>query len=116
VTRIAGTFLWVCLGWVFFRARDLNDAAMILKKTLTGWFDFAHYNTGLLGRTDETDGRVLFLVVVLVALEWWQRRYPHPLHFTRLTRPWRWTVYTVLIWAILYLGTYGSGQFIYFQF
>jgi hypothetical protein len=71
---------------------------------------------GLLVRHDTTEGRVFIAIAVLVVLEWFKRRYVHPLVFQRWPRPARWLAYTVLFWTIIYLGTFGSSQFIYFQF
>jgi hypothetical protein len=44
------------------------------------------------------------------------RRHDHPLDFPDLARPWRWAIYTVIIWDILYFGTGAAQPFIYFQF
>ena len=71
---------------------------------------------GLLTRHDATDGRVFIVVALLIVLEWVKRAHPHPLVFERWPQPVRWIGYTVLFWTIVYLGTYGSSTFIYFQF
>ena len=109
------TFAFICLGWVFFRAATFADALLILKRIglslggLQAW-------GGLLARHDPTNGRILILIALLVAIEWWKRRYIHPLFFEHWPAPARWLAYTVILWAVVYLGTYGSSQFIYFQF
>ena len=113
--RILGTFAFVCAGWVFFRAATLADATLILQRMASFLFDPQRAG-GLLSGHDISDGRVFIAIGVLVILEWFKRRYVHPLVLPRWPRPARWIAYTVLLWTIVYLGTYGSSQFIYFQF
>ena len=56
-------------------------------------------------------------VLALVAVEWVQRRHPHPLVLPSLPRPLRWATYQLLVWLTIYVGTIGTGSpFIYFQF
>jgi alginate O-acetyltransferase complex protein AlgI len=113
--KIAATFAFVCLGWIFFRAATLSDAATVFQRI--GSFIVHPQAVGGLLRADETDGRVFSAVVLLLALEWIKRRSVHPLVFElRWPQPLRWIAYTILLWTILYLGTFGSAQFIYFQF
>jgi alginate O-acetyltransferase complex protein AlgI len=114
ILKILTTFAFVCVGWIFFRAATLADAGLVLRRI--GSFVVHPQAVGGLLRFDETEGRVFIAVVLLVALEWVKRRYTHPLVFDHWPRPVRWAVYTVFIWAIAYLGTFGSSQFIYFQF
>jgi hypothetical protein len=71
---------------------------------------------GRLLSADETNGLVFGAVVLLVLFEWFKRGHVHPLVFDRWPKPVRWLAYSTFIWLILYLGTYGSGTFIYFQF
>jgi hypothetical protein len=72
---------------------------------------------GLLsGANNPSDSRVFFAVAFLVAMEWWKRRHSHPLVFEQWPVSVRWAAYTVFFWTVVYLGTYGSSQFIYFQF
>jgi alginate O-acetyltransferase complex protein AlgI len=113
--KIAATFAFVCLGWVFFRAATLSDAATVFQRI--GSFIVHPQAVGGLLRVDETDGRVFIALALLLALEWVKRRSVHPLVFElRWPTPLRWIAYTVLLWVIVYLGTFGSAQFIYFQF
>jgi len=110
--KVFVTFAFICLGWVFFRATTLGDAGLILKRIGLSFFSSA----GGLLEFDPTKGRVLGAVVILVLLEWWKRRYVHPVVFDRWPQPARWVAYTVIFWTVVYLGTFGSSQFIYFQF
>jgi hypothetical protein len=56
------------------------------------------------------------LLALLVILEWRHRHELHVLTLANWPRPARWCVYTVMVWTILYLGTYAQSTFIYFQF
>ena len=109
--RVFRTFLIVCVGWVLFRAQTLGQAFAIFRKiaadALKGSvFHALSYNEGVL----------MILVLFCFACEWAQRRYPHPLVLTGVSRPIRWILYTLLIWATFYLGAVRRGEFIYFQF
>ena len=110
--KVFVTFAFICVGWVFFRAATLGDALLVLRRIGASFPSSA----GGLVRYDPTDGRIFFLIGLLLALEWWKRGHVHPLVFDGWPRPVRWVAYTVLFWSVVYLGTYGSSTFIYFQF
>jgi len=111
--KILVTFTFICIGWVFFRAQTFGGAILILKRVAGSFFSSAG---GLIARHDPTDGRVLVMIGLLVALEWWKRGHAQPLVFERWPVAVRWAAYTVVLWTVIYLGTYGSSTFIYFQF
>ena len=112
--KVLVTFTFICFGWVFFRAMNFADAITVLKRI--GSFAVNPQPLGGLLRADETGGIVFIVVGLLVVFEWFKRRYVHPLVFDRWPKPVRWLAYSSFIWLIVYLGTYGSGTFIYFQF
>jgi len=115
LARILGTFAVTCLAWVFFRARTLSDAVLILKRVLTGLFDVADFHA-LLGVVS-AEKKTLAVLVAFVVVEWLARRHEHPLReIGRWNPPLRWVTYTALIWGTLYLAPYVPGHFIYFQF
>jgi hypothetical protein len=134
--KVLVTFSFICLGWVFFRAHTFSGALLVLKRIGTS---FLSATGGLLARHDPTDGRIFIVLALFLILEWVRRRYPHPL--VSAPGPWRapvrwltplswifgwtartcprtarWIAYTLLFWTIVYLGTFGSSTFIYFQF
>ncbi|HWN94430.1 MAG TPA: MBOAT family protein [Methylomirabilota bacterium] len=111
--KILATFTFICVGWVFFRAQTFAGALLVLERIGTSFLSSAG---GLLARHDPTDGRIFIVLPLLVGLEWVKRRYPHPLVFERWPRFARGIAYAALFWTIVYLGTYGSSTFIYFQF
>jgi hypothetical protein len=115
ILKIIATFAFVCFGWIFFRALTLADAALVLER-MGSFIIHPQAVGGLLARHDGTDGRVFIALALLVALEWTKRRYVHPIVLERWPLPLRWVAYTVLFWTVVYLGTFGSATFIYFQF
>src|SRR5262249_6733819 len=85
--RMLATFAVVCVGWVFFRAASLHDAAFILHRigaTLMPPWQPDHLTVleqGPLGLA--LPGTVL----AVLAVEWLQRRHEHPLVLTGMPRP-----------------------------
>jgi alginate O-acetyltransferase complex protein AlgI len=108
------TFHLVAIAWVFFRAKSIGDAVMILKRIATRLPDLP----GLIRHYPFTSehylgfGLILFLLTVEIVDE--QRPI---LQRLRASPAWlRWGVnYAVLI-ALLVLGRWGAKEFIYMQF
>jgi alginate O-acetyltransferase complex protein AlgI len=111
------TFAFVCLGWVFFRAHSMSDAWLILQRMAGSITHLDEYVLGLMQVGNGPSGQiVLGALAILVAAEWMQRRRGHPFTIERWPRPVRWAAYLCVSSAILIWGTFGSNQFIYFQF
>jgi len=118
LTCMLNTFILTCILWTFFRARTLSDAFTILQRIGLDAFNLPAYRTmfASISSSCPIGRKVLLLVVAFVCLEWIQRKHPHPLTFHNLSRPVQWLIYTALLWAIIYWGTYSPVEFIYFQF
>ncbi len=108
------TFALVNIGWVFFRANTFSDATYILTHLFTGIsLHFKGLNIGV-GWVD--------LGIVLGALAFME--FVHVIQEHKSIRQFmdtkpialRWTVYVILIVAILVFGAHESAEFIYFQF
>lgn len=107
------TFLLVCLAWVFFRARTVEDALYILGHMGSGWSLSAWRALGLLPRN------LLIMALAWLLLELvqagqerfrvrsWVRRQPTVV---------RWVLYYAVALILIALGVYNRSQFIYFQF
>jgi D-alanyl-lipoteichoic acid acyltransferase DltB (MBOAT superfamily) len=111
VLAMAGTFVFIGLTWVFFRASTLPDALTVLARMRAGpW--------GPLALTPAWNalGRVAYLLPAFVTVEWLFRRERHPLQWMALPRPVRWLGYSTLIWLTLWQAQPTTGAFIYFQF
>ncbi|MBI4739546.1 MBOAT family protein [Candidatus Woesearchaeota archaeon] len=113
MARIGITFSLVAVGWVFFRANSLSDAWYIITHL------FANLSLNLAGIKIGTNwnglliivGSIFFMEFVHVLQE-----YIRIKEFFSDRSLWiRWSVYFVLVWAIILLGA-KSTDFIYFQF
>ena len=111
--KVVCIFFLVCLGWVVFRAESVGSAFQYLDQMFSGLFQF-HLGAVMYGK------KVLLWCLLLVVVEWLQRRRTHPLDFQGVPllsryRALRWAVYYVV--ALLIIFARGDGQtFIYFQF
>ena len=111
--KVLLVFLLVCIGWVIFRAETVNDAFAYLGQMSEGLFSL-HLGGIAHGK------KVLLWCLLLVVVEWMQRRREHPLDFSGHSfferyRACRWAVYYLVALAVIF--AHGEGQtFIYFQF
>lgn len=100
------TFVLIMLTWVFFRARSLSDAFLILKRIPT--LSFSDQLDSPMNTTEL--GFSVFLIVFLLLKEQFYLTIP-----TRNTV--RFAALFVLVTFVTYLfGVFSSNQFIYFQF
>ena len=107
------TFLWVTLGWVFFRAPTLDQAIDFLARGLQ-W----QLNWQLLPASDHLACALFGLVLLLVWEGLCYRRDLEPVAPVRgWSLPRRWFSYLAILAATYLLGNFRSGyDFIYFQF
>ncbi len=108
VAQILGTFLLVLIGWIIFRANDINEA-----------FDYlSHLFSPSLFEVSFLYGKkALIYCLLLFIVEWFQRDKEHGLQINRNVKSpvIRWSIYYILIFIIILLqGT--PANFIYFQF
>jgi hypothetical protein len=113
ILHLLATFAFICATWVFFRAATFDSALLIFRRLGSA---LAAPSSGLLKLSDVTEGGVWIAVALMLAAEWIQRRHWHPLVFPRWHVSFRWVSYSILLWAVLYMGTHSSSPFIYFQF
>lgn len=111
ILQRAGTFFWVMLAWIIFRADSLREGIHMIMSMFTTWnpwilFDDSLLNLGLNGK----EWIVLILSVLLwIRVSMMQERF--------CIRDWileqhvlfRWTVYIGVILVIFVCGTYGYG-------
>jgi D-alanyl-lipoteichoic acid acyltransferase DltB (MBOAT superfamily) len=113
IVRVVRTFLIVTLAWVFFRARTLADASLILRKIFTDLCQlstYAHLGDYNLGK------HISIMAALFLLVEWVFRASPHPFCLDRFPRIVRWAAYTATLWATFYFAAGKTGPFIYFQF
>lgn len=103
--QMAGTFSLVLIGWVFFRAASLHDAVGYLH----GLFSPTLFSP------PARRASALVFILMLAAVEWFQREKKDPLDMGEFPSVVRWLVYLAL--TVLILACYsGERVFIYFQF
>ncbi len=109
-----GTFCIVCFGWVFFRAHDLAHAFLILAAIGRDAFDPRAWSAAAFG-ADYLQG-MASLVGIALLVEWATRNHEHALAVDTWPRAARWALYSLLLWATLYLMPAEPVGFVYFQF
>jgi alginate O-acetyltransferase complex protein AlgI len=121
--KVACTFLLVCLSWVFFRAKSLDDAVQICAHLFSGWSGLLHPN--FLAAQLPTPAVLTALRLGLVALAGmalvetvhiYQKRFS--VHAAFVAQPFwvRWSAYYAGVAALMFLCSDLGDQFIYFQF
>ena len=104
--QILLTFFLVVIGWVIFRSDTVTDAVCYV----TGIF-----NSSLFTIPDEISGTVVGAVVILLVVEWLQRKKAFGLAtFLREHTIMRWAVYLFCMWLIYEFGGQ-EKEFIYFH-
>ncbi len=116
LTSLLISMLWA-MSLVFFRAKTFNDALYMFSKIGSDSKDIL-YNYGL---NELEFSFAIKLLVGYMLFEILQEIYTKIYEwFYSLNFFFRWTVYTCLIGAIIFYGSYGVGlndnKFIYFQF
>jgi len=118
VWKTSVTFILVCFSWIFFRASNLADAVYIIKNLFTNsQYGFWHDFRGFFLHSEYEFVVMLVPLVAVVAAHFVEKRHHDLIDFfgTR-SRVMRWSVYYFLLMAILLFGTFGSREFIYFNF
>jgi alginate O-acetyltransferase complex protein AlgI len=127
ITGMARTFAFVCIGWVFFRARTLSDAVFMLGHSVPEGLRqlFTLGTADAVSRAhllwlDHRPREVLLsllFIAVLLGVDSFQARVGSVRDVVSRQRPaMRWAVYYVLVGATILFGVFTQTQFIYFQF
>ena len=110
VFQILITFMLSCFAWIFFRANNVSDAFMIVKKILT--------SKGAIFIENPSIMIFSFLAIIILFLVELKKEY-YKGNFSFFNNK-RWLVrnlsYAALVIIILLMGVFDGGQFIYFQF
>lgn len=107
---IVATFSLVMIGWVIFRATDIEMAYGYLKRMVLH-FDFSTHFQGKFALT---------WALIMLTIEWLQRHRRHGLDFANAKgmmayTPVRWCIYAAICIACI-IFTESQSDFIYFQF
>jgi D-alanyl-lipoteichoic acid acyltransferase DltB (MBOAT superfamily) len=106
--QIAITFILVCFAWIFFRANNVEDALLIIKRI------FEFNGPIYLGTPSETI-YCLFGIFILFFVEFREEFYKKSFLYNKNWQV-RYLSYLFLIILILLIGVFDGRQFIYFQF
>ena len=105
--KMSVTFIFVVIGWILFRAQNMDHAVGYLSRL----FSFLPSEAAMPKHSFEAGIYILLMLVV----EWLMRDKAHALQFSIKSKALKITVATVLMLIIeLTMGT--SSEFIYFQF
>lgn len=105
-----GVFCLVTFAWIFFRAKTLDDAFLLIKNLKTfGQFPF-------LGNGINQFGHCLIAIALLFTIEYFMEFKPNVKLFGHSNCYVRWASVLSLLFIILVFGVFNGGQFIYFQF
>lgn len=105
-----GVFCLVTFAWIFFRAKTLDDAFLLIKNLKTfGQFPF-------LGNGINQFGHCLIAIALLFTIEYFMEFKPNVKLFGHNNCYVRWASVLSLLFIILVFGVFNGGQFIYFQF
>lgn len=100
------TFVFVTIGWIFFRATNIQEAFCFIKNC---------FSPSLTSAPDFSGTPFLFISIMLV-VEWIQRHGTHGLYrFFPFPRPIRWILYIIFIFVIVQNDGM-QETFIYFKF
>ncbi len=101
-------FHLICVGWLFFRANSIESLFLMSHALLTNW----QWNKELAVMT----WQIILLCAPLLCVQWLQEQTKDINLIRNLSLAPRTLAYTVVVVAILTLGSFGGREFIYFQF
>lgn len=116
--RVFITFFLVCFAWIFFRAKNMNEAFYIAGHIFNGLgsiFSVQGIKNNLSGLGfDRYDYLIVFLSLGFMAFI---QRHGETSQILSERPSWfRWAAYYLVIIAIILFGIFNKSQFIYFQF
>lgn len=115
LAKLLGTFTLVCLAWVFFRARDLQQAWDVILRSLS--FEGAPESALHLPTISTYECRLgLIFIAILLILELWKKGEDAGHFLASKALPIRWGTLYFLFFTVLIFGEFKVKEFIYFQF
>ncbi|MCB9169534.1 MAG: MBOAT family protein [Flavobacteriales bacterium] len=114
--RLMVTFVLVCIGWVLFRADNLHQAYSYLLGVFTHYGEHYSFDLRLFQMRNQISLGVLgVMILILLAIEWTNRRRDNTLHFKWYFGGHRLLQFAILM-VILFYGEFNQTEFIYFHF
>jgi alginate O-acetyltransferase complex protein AlgI len=109
--QIILTFTLFSLTMIFFRSKNIESS-----------FDYIHslisnINMNFIIILQWLQDKSIIMIIILVIVEWLQRRKSHALEVHSYPVIFRWIIYIISMAIFIYFGEFGGKQqFIYFQF
>lgn len=119
IVSMGVVFLFVCIGWVFFRSQTVEEAVYVFKNMFVGAGDIQEYmRKGYydLALTRFRLIRIMASLIILAMFDYISLKKDVIELTGRLPVVLRWSIYYILIFYVIILGDFGSSQFVYFQF
>ena len=104
------TYLITCGGWVFFRAKDLDQSVDMFKGV------FTNIDIGNMASLVDDLTKFMSLAIILVTVQVFQERSGDTLVALRMPAIFRYGLLLLIVALILVYGKFGNRPFIYFQF
>lgn len=114
--QMIGTFLFVTLAWIYFRAKDISTANEFIVRIAKNTFDNPFQFASKPGLTDPYGVLPAFWYVLpLILIDWLFRKNDRDLFSNIPSSLIRWILYIIIgLFIAFYFGT--KSSFIYFQF
>ena len=107
--QVLFTFGLTCFAWIFFRAETMTDAVGYIKSILYLKSGFYFHRIHLI--------TIFFPIFLLIVVEWINRRKEFGLALESSSpKLFRWSLYSMFIILIAFIGSFEKAEFIYFQF
>lgn len=119
---IISTFLFILTGWVFFRAKNMDDALAILYKQKSLFPDLMNavfHHKSLIGIAGVKKKELILCVLLILGVyvsEIIISKNPFNGFYLPSKRPFRLAIYYIIIALIILTGVFEKRGFIYFQF
>ena len=110
IIKIVIMFQFTCLGWLIFRSKSVEQLFNFVKKL------FINTNYHLTGETIYYIKIILFYSSLVMIIQYIQKRTNNTFFIHRYPSIVQVSFYSVLLFIILVWGSFGSREFIYFQF
>ena len=105
--QMGTTFLFATVAWIFFRADNIGQAFSYIGKI---------FAKSLMATPNANEGTISPLLLIMLAVEWFQRDKQHGLEDLKMHPVLRWMIYYAIILGIIFYGAFGNRNYIYFQF
>lgn len=107
------TFTAISFSWIFFRAGSVSEAFIVIKKIVTTPGRLFIGSGDDIAASIYTVIAIALLIIIEIKREYWSQRLSFIKGGGSILK---YGLYAILVFSILYLGVFGEGQFIYFQF